>query len=113
VSTANWSDWLHFPNPEKGEYLYAPIGPGVYRLRNIRTDKLVLFGESKNVAYRMTSILPGQFGAGTRRNQEKREYVWGNLADVHYCTLACLSEEEAKLEENILRKTRDNYLFPT
>ncbi len=29
-----WSNWKSFPDPRKGEYLYAPLGSGVYQLRN-------------------------------------------------------------------------------
>jgi len=110
---AHWSEWLSFPNPKKQEYLNAPIGPGVYKLRNKRTGEWVLFGRSKNVAHRMTSLLPVPLGTGTRRNQLKRGYILNHIADIQYCTLACLSEEEAKLEENKLQKSGENYLFPT
>lgn len=38
-----WSDWKSFPDPRKGEYLNAPLGSGVYQLRNKRIDKYILF----------------------------------------------------------------------
>lgn len=48
-----WSKWMKFPDPQKGDYLNAPFGYGLYQLRNIATDEFVLFGVGKNCAYRM------------------------------------------------------------
>ena len=56
--TYSWSEWRCFPDPQKGQYLYAPFGGGVYRLRNKATKEYVLFGKSKHVARRMSSLLP-------------------------------------------------------
>ena len=37
-----WSDWKSFPDPRKGEYLYAPLGSGVYQLRNKKINTFYL-----------------------------------------------------------------------
>jgi hypothetical protein len=101
---------LSFPDPRKGEYLHAPFGPGLYELRNKATGELVLFGSGKNVACRMSSLLPAPLGQGVRKNNEKREYVLQTLRHIEYHTKACKSVEEAKGEENHL-KDEDDYLF--
>ncbi len=103
---------MAFPDPGKGEYLSAPFGTGVYELRNRQTGELALFGSGKNLAYRMSSLLPAPFGAGTRNNTDKREYVRTHLANIEYRTKACLSNEEAKDEERDLRY-ENNYIFQT
>ena len=54
----------HFRDPGSFGELSAPFGPGVYELRNRKTGELVLFGMSKNVAYRMSSLLPQPDGGG-------------------------------------------------
>jgi len=77
-----WSEWRPFPNPRRGDYLQAPFGPGVYELRHKSTGDLILFGQSKNVAWRMSSLLPAGLGCGTRGNSEKRDYVRKHLADI-------------------------------
>jgi len=84
IYNTGWSDWKSFPDPRKGEYLIAPFGSGVYQLRNTKVDKYVLFGRSDNVAYRMSSLLPKPFGKGTRKNEDKREYVLNNLGRGNY-----------------------------
>jgi hypothetical protein len=106
----NWSEWQPFPDPRNNDYLYAPFGPGVYELRHKHTEELILFGRSKNVAYRVTSLLPRPLGRGTRRNDAKREYVQKNIEDIEYRTLACASEEEAKEVERQL-KAEGGYKF--
>ena len=107
-----WSPWRAFPDPRERAYLCAPFGPGVYELRNSQTEKLVLFGRSKNVARRMTSLLPKQYGAGHRSNTDKQELVLAHLTSIEYRTKACTSETQAKAEERELR-TANSYIFPT
>ncbi len=107
-----WSEWLPFPDPAKGEYLHAPFGPGVYRLR-LKSDhnKLILVGCSKNVAYRMSSLLPRPYGCGKRNNDAKRAFVEQHLADIEYQTKAFATRPEAQDEEDDLRDNND-YEFP-
>lgn len=101
-----WSDWKTFPNPEKKGYIFAPFGAGVYQVRNNITQEYILFGESKNLAYRMTSLLPRPLGAGTRKASDKREYIIENLQDIEYRTTACDSKDEAKEIQKELRNLR-------
>lgn len=110
---SKWCRWRPFPDPGSGGYLTAPFGPGVYELRNRIADELVLYGRGKNVAYRMSSLLPSPHGAGTRKNRDKREYVLTNLADIDYRTKACADETHALAEERKLRANKANYVFQT
>ncbi len=104
--------WLPFPDPRKGGYLIAPFGPGVYQLRHISNRQLILFGRSKNVALRMTSLLPKPLGRGTRDNTAKQMYVLDYITDIEYRALACESEAETiEIEQRI--KMEGAYLFPT
>lgn len=105
-----WSKWRPFPDPRRGGVLVAPIGPGVYELRNAVTGELVLFGRSKHCAHRMSSLLPD--GPGTRNNTAKRRYVERHLASIEYRTLACASVAESVEVERELRR-RGSYRFST
>lgn len=107
-----WSDWRDFPDPRKLEYLYAPIGFGVYRLRNKATKEYVLFGKSKHTARRMSSLLPAPFGSGTRTNEAKRKYVLENLSAIEYQTVALTNAQEITHCEKEVKKS-DNYIFNT
>ena len=108
---AAFSNWRLFPDPRKGEYLWAPFGPGCYDLRERDTGRLVLFGSGGNVCERMASLLPAPFGTGTRKNAAKREYVLRNLGRIEYRTLACADRKAAKQAEVAL--SAGDYLFKT
>lgn len=91
--------------------LIAPFGPGVYELRHVGSQDLILFGCSGHVAVRMTSLLPPPHGRGTRNNDAKRQYVLDNIGDVEYRTMACVDRPSAALAEKSLR--RASYRFRT
>jgi len=107
----NWSEWRKFPDPRKRELLVAPFGPGCYELRC--GDRKVLFGQSKNVAQRMTSLLPEPWGDGTRKNEKKQCYVLEHIDSIEYRTIACDTHDEAKDFENQLKKNGTQYEFMT
>lgn len=100
TDTLEWTDWLKFPNPQKGEYLYAPFGSGVYQLR-LKTGELVLFGKGENVAYRMSSLLPEPLGAGKRNNIKKRNYVLEHIEEIEYRTFATDIENASEIENEL------------
>lgn len=106
---SGWSKWEKFPNPLQGEYLNAPIGPGVYQLRDKQTGEFILFGKSKNVAHRMTSLLPN--GSGTRKNTKKSDYVGKDPNSVEYRTIAFVTEQETTEFETYV-KHQQTYIFP-
>lgn len=108
--TNAWNNWAPFPDPQNKGVICAPFGPGVYQLRNKKTNQFVLFGMGKNVAFRMTSLLPSPLGAGVRLNYCKRQYVSGNLSDIEYRTMALDDVADAKSFEQFI-KTQENYIF--
>lgn len=108
-----FSDWQTYPDPRRLEYLSAPIGPGCYELRLKSSGQLVLFGRSKNVSFRLASLLPPRFGQGTRRNTAKSQFVFERLGDVEYRTLACTTQQDAIRIETGLAANRGAYIFKT
>lgn len=90
-------------DPEQGDYLFAPLGAGVYWLKDAESGECIYIGEGGHVAYRMTSLLPATLGRGTRNNRELRNYVFSNLSRVEYRTHACASKKEAQALEIRLR----------
>jgi len=108
--STEWSEWRLFPDPRKLGILVAPFGPGCYELRD--GDQLVLYGSSRNVAHRVSSLLPKDWGCGGRNNNSKQEYVFQNLGRIEYRTLACADVDQARHVEKQLQAKESNYLFP-
>ncbi|RZJ53636.1 MAG: hypothetical protein EOO44_07870 [Flavobacterium sp.] len=102
----NWSEWLHFPDPRKGEILTAPFGYGLYQLKNISSEEFILFGTGKNCALRMTSLLPSPFGQGRRNNNFKREYIFDNISSIEYRTISFLNREDMNCTEKEIKKLK-------
>jgi hypothetical protein len=107
----NWSGWRSFPDPMNGGILVAPFGPGCYELR--QGEELVAVGCSRNVAKRMSCLLPPDAGGSTekRRNEPKQAYVRDHLPSIEYRTLACSTKEEAEACERA-KQASEHYLFP-
>ncbi len=92
--TSTWTDWQNFPDPRSGGRLDAPIGPGVYEVRDNTTNAMVAFGSSSSVARDLSKLLPGAprslFGGLFSKmpsvpleNLEYRTWAAATLADAH------------------------------
>lgn len=103
--TPSWSEWRPFPDPRKGDLLIAPFGPGVYELRDRRTEEWVLRGMGSNCAHRMTSLLPPPLGQGTRNNNTKRDYVLEHLPFIDYRYAICQTPDAARALESRRKAT--------
>lgn len=99
-----WQEWRAFPDPNSGDYLFAPFGAGVYWLRDTRNGGDIYIGEGGHVAQRMTSLLPAPIGHGTRNNRALREYVLRNLNHLEYRTTACATKADAVALEKRLHQ---------
>jgi glutamate/tyrosine decarboxylase-like PLP-dependent enzyme len=109
-SRKKWAYWRRFPNPRSGGILVAPLGAGCYQLRRADTGEKVIFGMARNVARRMSSLLPWSAGGGGHRNNAaKRNYVLRHLGNIQYRTCACTNVNEARALERQLRSERHRY----
>ena len=52
-----WTGWKSFPDDYHGEYIQAPIGPGVYEVCRASTREQVAFGCTRNVAESLCDLL--------------------------------------------------------
>jgi len=57
VST--WTAWKAFPDPRQGGQLEAPIGPGLYEVRDTADNAMIAFGPSASVARDLSKLMPG------------------------------------------------------
>ena len=108
----NWSEWLNFPDPRKAGYLIAPFALGLYQLKDIKSNKFILFGIGKNCSLRMTSLLPKPYGQGVRNNSLKRDYLLKNISNIQYRTIAFVTENEMKETEREIKDMKI-HLFNT
>ena len=47
-----WTGWKSFPDDYHGEYIQAPVGPGLYEVCRSSTREPVAFGCTRKVALR-------------------------------------------------------------
>ncbi len=95
---ARWSEWKTFPDAYHGEYIQAPIGPGVYEVCQTETRERVAFGCSHNVAETLTGVLkPGRLD---RRwfFRRARRYATGEL-EYRTWSLATLTDAKVAVEQ--------------
>ena len=103
----NWTNWKKFPNAARGEHVEAPIGPGIYEVRNMSTGDLAAFDATANVASALSALLR-QPPARPWKKLFARTRGWqGN--DLEYRTAAAASVGEAKVMAQCLLGRRQVY----
>ena len=78
--TDHWTGWKSFPDHYYGDYIQAPIGPGLYEVCRAATREQIAFDCTRNVAESLCEILKP--GKGERRFlflRSKRRYATGEL----------------------------------
>ena len=99
----DWSDWRTMPSPENNRQIEGPNGPGVYQIKDFRTNEFIQFGESITCCKRMKSFFPKPFGTGNRDNENKRVYVRENWMNLKYRTIETNSKAEAVMIDRFLK----------
>ena len=104
----NWSGWKKFPNAERGEHVEAPIGPGIYEVRNMSTGDLMAFDVSGNVANALAALLRKSPSRPWAKLFSANRDPW---PDNHweYRTCAASSMSEAKIMAQALLGRRQVY----
>lgn len=54
---AQWTEWKSFPDAFHGDYVEAPVGPGVYEVCDASTREQVAFGSTRNMAQTLSHVL--------------------------------------------------------
>ena len=101
---SQWTAWRPFPKPQRGEHLSAPVGPGVYELRCVKSGESIAFGHSPNVAMTLTQLRAGSFWERWfgRRSQPQRE--------IEYRTMSAATPRVAREHANVLENRRSAFL---
>lgn len=102
----NWTSWKRFPDAARGEHVEAPIGPGIYEVRDVNSGDLAAFDAAANVAYALSSVRPRpyrpwkKFFKATGPRKEK---------ELEYRTCAAATLGEAKVMAQCLAGRRQVY----
>ncbi len=103
---ATWGEWKKYPKGVPGDRLEAPIGPGIYEVRNATTGALYAFGAVDNLAHALASIsVPSRSLATLFIRREPP-----HLPDLEYRTCATETKAQAKIAEERMIGRREAYL---
>jgi hypothetical protein len=106
----DWTGWKKFSEVERGEPVAAPIGPGIYEIRDITNGELVAFDAAANVASALSLFW---------QRPSLRLWKWQMLfggddsalrLDLEYRTCAAASFGEAKQIAQCLLERRQAFL---
>ena len=95
-----WTGWKSFPDDFHGEYIQAPMGPGLYEVCRSSTREQIAFGCTRNVADSLCDILKPR---GLRQwlfFRRGRHYDTGEL---EYRTWPTASLSDAKAAITVIR----------
>ena len=104
----NWTSWKRLPNAERGEYVEAPIGPGIYEVRDVATGDLAAFDASTNVAHALAALRKPPSRPWSKLFGGDRQPVRG--PELEYRTCAASSVSEARYMVQALAGRRQVYM---
>src|SRR4029079_12690391 len=104
-----WTAWKSFPDDYHGEYIQAPLGPGLYQVCRASTRETIAFGCTRNVVDSLSDFLKPRglrrwlsFRRGLRPGDGKFEYrTWGaaSVADARQVAWTIRARNEAVLRK--------------
>jgi hypothetical protein len=100
-----WSCWLPLPDARHCESLQAPIGPGLYEVRDFDSGELIAFDYTPHVASTLSNIAPDKSAALWRRLTHPK-WISPRHHDIEYRTCATATKIEAKKLASSLRHLR-------
>lgn len=98
-----WSSWKKFPEPQRGEHVDAPLGPGLYEVRRGTSGEVLAFGHSPNVAVTLARQTTPSFWERWRGKMSI------DVRDMEYRTMAATSPALARAHAANIERRRENY----
>lgn len=101
-----WTEWKQFPRPDRGELVEAPIGPGIYEVRELASGALFTFGAADSVATALAALAnpPRSFASWFRVGAPVRRPL------LEYRTCATSTRAEAKIAAADMVNRRETWL---
>jgi hypothetical protein len=91
-----WSNWKRFPDAQHGDSLQAPIGPGVYEVRDTASGELIAFDYSAHVASALSELMPDDSSSTWWRFRHRGQGALRSR-NLEYRTCATATKTEAKV----------------
>jgi hypothetical protein len=91
-----WSGWKRFPDPQFGDHVEAPTGPGVYEVRHTMTGRVVAFGHSANVANAISDLKVNGGVSAIGRFFGRQPPLVSRVNDLEYRTCAAANRADAR-----------------
>ena len=95
-----WTAWKSFPDDFHGEYIQAPMGPGLYEVCRASTREPIAFGCTRNVAGSLCDILKP---SGLRKWLSFRSGKRYDTGELEYRTWPTASLADAKTAAGLIR----------
>jgi hypothetical protein len=93
-----WTAWKSFPDDYFGDYIQAPISPGVYEICRASDREQLAFGCTKNVAQSLSAFLkPGKVRRRFLFLRSRSRYSTGEL-EYRFWPTASLGDAKVALE---------------
>jgi hypothetical protein len=99
-----WTDWKRFPKGERGEQLEAPIGPGIYEVREV-SGALFAFGAADSVAQALAALT-----VRSRLTSWFRSHTSASELNLEYRTCATSTRAEARIAAESMIDRRESWL---
>jgi hypothetical protein len=103
-----WTAWKVFPDARQGGQLEAPIGPGIYEVRDTADNAMVAFGASASVARDLARLVPGASRGFLASLFGQAQPV--ALERLEYRTWPAATYAEARSNADRLRGRRDVFM---
>jgi hypothetical protein len=95
-----WTGWKSFPDDFHGEYIQAPMGPGLYEVCRASTREQIAFGCTRSIAVSLLGLLKP---TGLRKWLSFRSGHRYDTGELEYRTWPTASLSDAKAAITVIR----------
>ena len=99
-----WTGWKCFPDDYHGDYIQAPLGPGLYEVCRASTRQTIAFGCTRNVVDSLCDRLKPR---GLSRWLSFRRGRDHDVGEFEYRTWSTASVSEARLVARTIRERNE------
>ena len=102
-----WTGWKSFPDDYHGDYIQAPLGPGLYEVCRASTRETIAFGCTRNVVDSLGDVLRPR---GLSRWLSFRRARSHGAGEFEYRTWGTASVADARMVAKTIRERHEAVL---